>query len=153
MLRMKLTLSLVLTSVLGALATAPAWAALGGDVASVQADGVSMKAAVRVTAASTYSIHELPSTSGTSVKEFVGADGKVFALSWQGPFMPDLRQLLGEYFPQYSAAAAATPGSHRSLRVNQPGLVVQSSGRMRAFSGRAWIPGMLPQNFAVADIH
>jgi hypothetical protein len=29
---------------------------------------------------------------------------------------------------------------------------VQNSGRMRAFTGRAWVPGMLPQNFSVADI-
>jgi Protein of unknown function (DUF2844) len=150
---MKLTRSLVLISVLGALAAAPAFAALGGDVASVQADGVHMKAAVRVTAANAVSIHEITDASGTLVREFVGTDGKVFALSWQGPVNPDLRQVLGIYYPQFTQAAAATTRrDHHQLSVSQPGLVVQNSGRVRAFSGRAWVPGMLPQNFSVADI-
>ena len=148
---MKPTRSLVL-GLLGALAGGPALAALGGDAASVAADGVHMKAAVRVTAASTYSVHEIASAYGTVVREFVGTDGKVFAVSWQGPVNPDLRQVLGTYYPQFSQAASATRGNHRHLEVTQPGLVVQNSGRVRAFSGRAWVPGMLPQNFSVADI-
>lgn len=149
---MKLTLSLVLTTALAALSTAPALAALGGDVASVNADGVHMKAAVRVSAADAVSIHEITDASGTTVREFVGADGKVFALSWHGPVNPDLRQVLGVYYPQFTQAAATAPRNHRQLTIQQPGLVVQNSGRVRAFSGRAWVPGMLPQNFSVADI-
>jgi hypothetical protein len=38
------------------------------------------------------------------------------------------------------------------MRVEQPGLVVESNGRMRAFYGRAWDPALLPANFSVADI-
>ena len=150
---MKLTPSVVVAAVLSATLAAPALAALGGDAASVQADGVHMKAAVRVTPSSTFSVHEIASAAGLVLREFVGTDGKVFAVSWSGPTNPDLRQVLGGYYPQFLQAAATTPGnSHRQLTITQPGLVVQNSGRMRAFSGRAWVPGMLPQNFSVADI-
>lgn len=111
-----------------------------------------MKAAVRVTPGATYSVHEIASAHGTVVREFVGSDGKVFAVSWHGPVNPDLRQVLGTYYPQFTEAAATAHGSHRQLSITQPGLVVQNSGRVRAFAGRAWVPGMLPQNFSVADI-
>jgi hypothetical protein len=68
--------------------------------------------------------------------------------------IPDLRQMLGTYYGQYEQAASAPHlGGHRHLAIEQPGLVVQSSGRMRAFSGRAWAPDLLPQNFSVSDIN
>jgi hypothetical protein len=76
----------------------------------------------------------------------------VFAVAWDGPVNPDLRQVLGSYYDQFASAAAAQHGNHRHLAISQPGLVVQNSGRMRAFSGRAWVPAMLPQNFAVDQI-
>jgi hypothetical protein len=149
---MKLTPSVVVAAVLSATLAAPALAALGGDAASVQADGVHMKAAVRVTPSSTFSVHQISSAAGIVVREFVGTDGKVFAVSWSGPLNPDLRQVLGGYYGRFLQAAAAAPRNHRQLAINQPELVVQNSGRMRAFTGRAWVPGMLPQNFSVADI-
>jgi hypothetical protein len=31
-------------------------------------------------------------------------------------------------------------------------VVVESSGRTRAFFGRAWAPALLPQNFSLKDI-
>ena len=87
--------------------------------------------------------HSLP--SGTVVRQYV-ANGKVFAVSWQGPSMPDLRRLLGDdYFTQYRQAAAASRSGRGHLHVQDPGLVVQSSGHMRAFSGKAYVPQLLPK--------
>jgi uncharacterized protein DUF2844 len=141
--------------VAGLAAAAPALAALGGDVTSIDADRVSMKGAL--TAFSTvkgYAVHELTTAAGVHVREYLTADGKVFAVSWQGPFIPDLKQMLGTYYARYAQAASSQhEGGHRHLRVAQPGLVVESNGRMRAFYGRAWDPALLPANFTVADIH
>lgn len=138
-----------------ALASAsPAFAALGGDVTSIDADRVSMKGALAAfRTVKGYAVHEITTPSGVHVDEYVTADGKVFAVSWQGPFIPDLRQMLGAYYARYAqAASAAHTGGHRHLRIEQPGLVVESNGRMRAFYGRAWDPALLPQNFTAADI-
>lgn len=148
---MKLT-SIVLFSALFAAAATPALAALGGDANSVQADQARMKGELRITAASGYTVHEITTAYGTQVREFAGADGKVFAVSWNGPFNPDLRQVLGGYYDQFVQAASSVHGNHRHLLIQQPGLVVQNSGRMRAFSGRAWVPTMLPQSFSVDEI-
>lgn len=145
---------LLFTLMAAALGSAtPALAALGGDVSSVEADRASLKGALTgFTTVGAYGVHELTTTSGVHVREYV-AGGKVFAVSWQGPVIPDLRQVLGAYYATYAQAAAAPhAGSHRHLKVEQPGLVVESNGHMRAFYGRAWDPALLPANFSVADI-
>jgi hypothetical protein len=132
----------------------PAWAALGGDVTSIEADRMALKGALGAASASGYEVREIASAGGALVREYLTADGRVFAVSWHGPTIPDLRVLLGAYYERYAqgAAAASHAGGHRNFAVRQPGLVVESSGRLRAFTGRAWDPQLLPQNFSPADI-
>jgi hypothetical protein len=149
---MKLTPTLLCSIALAAAAASPALAALGEDVSTVEADLVRMKGALRVTSTAAYAVHEITSADGTVVREYLSPQGKVFALSWHGPFMPDLRQVLGSYYGQYEQAASVPHYGHRHLAVEEPGLVVHSSGRLRAFSGRAWVPGMVPADFSVDAI-
>jgi Protein of unknown function (DUF2844) len=130
-------------------------AELGGDASSVTADQARMKATVRSTQKTSYAVHELRADSGTVVREYVSSAGKVFAVSWNGPFLPNLRELLGAYFTTYSAAVKAAKANHpghRPALVQQPGLVVQSGGHMRAFAGRAYVPQMLPQSVTTQEI-
>ncbi len=151
---MKLSRPVVCSIVVAVMVAAPAFAALGGDSASVQADLLKMKGALRITSTAAYTVHEITTSYGTVVREYLSPADKVFAVSWRGPVIPDLRQMLGGYYGQFEQAASAPHvGGHRHLAVEQPGLVVQSSGRMRAFSGRAWAPELLPQNFSVSDIN
>jgi Protein of unknown function (DUF2844) len=133
----------------------PAWAALGGDIASVQADQVHMQGTRRVTTAAAYTVHEIQGASGTGVREYVSSEGKVFAVAWQGPYLPDMRQLLGSSFEQYAQAAKAQRNTRMRrgpLLIEEPGLTVEMSGHPRSFSGRAYIPGMLPQGVLAEDI-
>lgn len=145
----------VALAAVGFAAASPALAGLGGDVSSIDADRISLKGAL--TAFSTvkgYAVHEITTAAGVHVREYLTADGKVFAVSWHGPFIPDLKPMLGSYYGRYAQAASAPhAGRHRHLRIEQPGLVVESNGRMRAFYGRAWDPALLPANFSAADIH
>ncbi len=149
---MKLICRIVVSGALAAAAAAPALAALGGDADSVHSDGVSMKSAVRVTANPGFAVHEIASPSGTVVREFVGADGKVFAIAWHGMVNPDLRQVLGSYYARYEQGAAGVLHSHRQLAISQPDFVFINTGRQRAFAGRAWVPGMVPATFSTDDI-
>jgi Protein of unknown function (DUF2844) len=125
----------------------PAFAALGGDLDSIEADRAQMKAQTTVTQSSNYAVHEMKSDLGTVVREYVTSDGRVFAVSWHGTSMPNMKQILGSYFQQYTAGAeaarAARPG-RRPLNIQQPGLVVQNSGHIHAYTGRAYDPGLLP---------
>jgi hypothetical protein len=133
-------------------ATAPAFAALGGDAASVDADRVRMKATHRMITGSTYSVQEIQTPAGTTIREYVSPGGKVFGVVWQGPQMPDLRQLFGDYFGTYQDAAKAKRTSRGALRVVQPDIVVHSGGHMRAFFGRAYVPQLVPTGVSIDDI-
>jgi hypothetical protein len=130
----------------------PALAALGGDVSSVQEDKAQMKGMLKTTENEAYTIHEITASGNTVVKEYVSPEGKVFAITWRGQFIPNMQQLLGMYFDQYAQAAKeqreSRPG-HRPLNIQQPGLVFQNGGHMRLYVGRAYVPDMVPQGVNV----
>lgn len=130
----------------------PAAAALGDSEASIAADQAHMKATRRIVGTPQFTVHEIQAPSGTLIKEYISAQGQVFAVAWQGPLMPDLQQLLGSYFDEYKTAARAKRTGRGSVQVRRPGLVVQSGGHMRAFSGRAYIPQLLPTGVTADDI-
>lgn len=128
--------------------TLPALASLGGDASSVEADRAHMKALTQVNQTDSYDVHQMQNTAGTMVSEYVSpSSGKVFAVSWQGQFPPDMQQVLGAYFQQYSAALQSQERryGHRPLNIQQPGLVIQTGGHMRAYFGRVYIPAMMPE--------
>ncbi len=149
-----LALALTLGSALLDAALTPAHAALGDTVASVHADQAKLRGALRVKAEAGYSVQEITAASGTIVREYISPAGVVFAVSWQGPVVPDLRQLLGRYFAQArSAAAVAPPHGHSRLEVRQPGLVVSTGGHLRDFFGIAYVPDLLPRGFPLSTVH
>lgn len=122
----------------------PAMAALGGDFASVQKDATEFKSEIRSTQKQGYMIHEM-TASGTTVREYVSPGGKVFGVSWQGPFVPNFQQLLGSYYQNFTNAAHNRHGVRGPLSIKEPGLVLSSGGQMRAYRGMAYIPEMLPE--------
>lgn len=146
-------------SALGCLAAsllpASALAYLGGDETSVAADRAALEGRLNSTPMLQFVRHEISLGASAVVHEYTTPAGKVFAVTWQGPFPPDLRQLFGSYFTQYQSALAAQPrpGMHRQLRVAQADLVVESAGHLRSFRGMAYVPSLVPAGVAVADLH
>jgi hypothetical protein len=149
-LRRNLLLSATLAAVTAAFAASAA-ASLGGDESTVASDNAILEGSVRVARVQRYVVHEIAAPSGTVVREFVSPAGKVFAVAWSGPTMPDLRQVLGPYFDTYVAAVAQRKAKG-PVNVVLPGLVVQSSGHMRAFSGKAYLPDAVPAGVASEEI-
>jgi hypothetical protein len=145
---MKLTHTLIYSLLAAGGAAAPALAALGGDATSVEADRAVMRGALHVTTSAQYTVHEIETPAGVFVREYV-ADGRVFAVSWHGHGRPDLRQVLGSYYVPFAQAAGTPTRNHSHLSVATPQVVVQSSGHLRAFNGRAWAPALLPAGFPV----
>ncbi len=130
-------------------------ASLGGDANSVQTDQSKMQGTLRTTSGDSYTLHEIQTPTGVAVKEYVSTSGKVFAVTWQGPIHPDLRQLLGAYFDQFVQAEQAQRAQRRGrgpLLIQQTGLVVQISGHMRSFLGKAYVPQMLPPGVRAEDL-
>jgi Protein of unknown function (DUF2844) len=134
---------------------APVQASLGGNVASVESDRAQMNASIQVAQHDSFELHEMQASGGTVVDEYVSSDGKVFAVSWHGPFPPPMQQILGTYFQQYSAALQAQPRIYgrRPLNIQEQGLVVQTGGHTGSYFGRAYIPDSLPAGVAVGEIH
>jgi uncharacterized protein DUF2844 len=131
----------------------PVFATLGADVSSVQSDQARMKAAVNVSRATNYTVHEMKAADGTAVREFVSPSGQVFGVAWSGPFQPDLKQVLGNYYDQVLAVAKNRRASHNApISIQEPGLVVEMSGHMRYYTGRAYVPSMLPQGVQTTKI-
>jgi hypothetical protein len=134
----------------------PAIASLGGDQPTVDADrSRSQSALLRIARSDTYTLHEMQSPTGVVVREYMTSNGKVFAVAWNGPWMPDLRQLLGPYFDRYQQDVQRRRQERRGrgpLTIENTDFIVQSGGHPRAFSGRAWLPGMMPAGVQLDSI-
>jgi len=133
----------------------PANAALGGNLDSVQSDQSRLQASVRLIEAHAYTVHVIETPFGTVVREYVSSAGRVFGVAWEGPFIPDLEQLLGPYFSHFSRSAKVWRQSHvgrQPMNILEADLVVRSAGHMRAYSGRAFDPRLLPEGVSGDDV-
>lgn len=135
--------------------TAPrtGWAALGGDVTTVQDDAVRMKGSLRSTVSPSYTVHEISASGGTLVREYISPQGKVFGVSWRGPVLPDFQQLLSTYYSDFQQEVRSRDRRIRGpVVVQKPNVVIQSAGHMRNFMGRAYLPGSLPAGVTPGEI-
>jgi Protein of unknown function (DUF2844) len=154
--RIRLGISLRGSCCVGALMVALvprlACAALGEPESSIAGDVQHLKGSIKATDRGNYRVHEIQLPSGTVLREYAAVGGDVFAVAWSGPAIPDLRQALGRYFDVFVTAAKAKQGGRRHLQIEQSGFVMQSSGHMRAFSGRAYLPQALPPGTSADEI-
>jgi hypothetical protein len=139
-----------------ALAASPAaHAALGALHASVDSDQSEMRAMRQTEPHGTYKVERLVLANGAYVQEYVNAGGTVFAVSWHGSAMPNLRQLLGSYAERASDGVHAyhqLHGMHGTAVVSSSDFALQTNGRMGAYWGRAWLPAQLPAGVGTAEI-
>lgn len=139
----------------------PAFAALGDNAASVLNDQARMKGTLRSVDRHSYVMHEITTSTGARVREFVSPAGAVFAVAWEGQFPPNFRQLLGPYYEQAQQAAAQqkTDADAQQVRIRRgpvviqsPGIVFVQTGHTRSFHGQAYIPQLVPQGVQPGDI-
>lgn len=97
-----------------------------------------------------YTVQQITDEAGTRIREYADNNGVVFAVSWEGPVKPDLKQLLGTYFQPFIEASAATPHAGTGpVTVRDTDLVVHSGGHPRAFFGSAYVPTLIPNGVAI----
>ena len=150
---MNFRLHTIVALLLGAPATLSA--SLGGSATTVDADRVQMHGALlRIARSDAYVVHEMQSGPGTVVREFVSSTGVVFGVAWQGPWMPDLKQLLGQYFDDYQRAQIGRRGRRRRgpIAIETGDVSVLIGGHPRSFAGHAYLPRMLPQGVDASAI-
>jgi hypothetical protein len=139
---------------IGSLWGGEARASLGGDLTSVLDDAAELRGAVQTSSLQHFEIEDIVTDNGMRIREFLNRKGIVFAVTWAGPAAPDLQRLLGTEFAVYTTALTARThlGLRRSVRVATPDLVVESEGHLRNFTGRAYLPAMMPINVSTAEL-
>jgi len=125
-------------------AALPVWGALGGTEDSLATDQARFRAVRRMVPERGYRLHEFTRDDGTSIREYVSLEGRVFGVSWKGPTLPDLSQLLGSNFTEFQNSLQRKPGRRKTATVRNTDLVVESTGHTRAFFGRAYLNSLLP---------
>ena len=95
----------------------------------------------------TFTSHPRTLASGTRIVEYTDIQGTVFAVTWSGPYLPDLRRLLGRHFASFVRHQQQQTGLHAAVVLRSSDVVILSTGQMGAFSGRAWLPGRIPEGF------
>jgi hypothetical protein len=134
-----------------ALFTTPAHAGLGDEVASVEKDRTTLKAKLRVSKHASYDVHELALDTGATVREFVGQDNKVFAVSWSGGWRPNLRELFSKHYDRYIEGTRNLRRARGPVRIELPGMVIFMGGHLRHFFGYATLTEQLPAGFVPED--
>jgi hypothetical protein len=132
-------------------ASFPAWAALGQYEGSVSSDQTRLRSEDNVQTFAAYKVHQLTTTNGVTVREFVSPKGMVFGVAWQASFMPDMNQLLGNYATNLQTAPQAQTRiiHHRGLIVKTNDFVYSNFGVMRLWKGYAYVPSLVPNNVSV----
>jgi hypothetical protein len=130
----------------------PALAALGDDVSAVEQDRVRMHASLEVRRNANYEIHELSTAVGGTVREFVGQNGKVFAVSWSGGWRPNLRDIMGAHYDRYIAHTRGKRRTQGPGRIELPGMVVFMGTYLRTSFGHVYLTDQLPAGFSPEGI-
>jgi hypothetical protein len=136
------------------LASGVAQASLGGPESSVEQDRSAFSANRQSPDGhGSYTVHELD-TPANAVLEFVSSGGAVFAVAWRGIAPPDLSQLLGTYYSEYSEALKSEPKrkgrAPRSIQATH--VVVELFGHMRAIRGIVYMPSLMPSGVSPDDV-
>jgi len=130
----------------------PSWAVLGESVDSLASDRQRLQGEIRSTVADGFTVHEISAADGTVVRQYGSPEGVIFAVSWQGPAVPDLAPLLGSYFVEFQQASSSPVRRRRPVVVQTDRLVVETGGHMRALRGRAYLKDAMPDSVSAAVV-
>jgi hypothetical protein len=133
----------------------PAHAELGEAESTIDQDRVRLHAQRFVEHRYPYRVHALQTSDGSRLWQYVGAHGRVFAVTWQAMHKPDLSKLLGkssEGYAHATAQAARRGGIQRQFQHKGNDVVVQSNAYLQKFSGVAYRTSLLPPGFDLARL-
>ncbi len=99
-----------------------------------------------------YSVHESTDADGITVREYVLPSNVVFAVTWDGPVRPDMRALLGSYFPNFVSAGEERLRGTGTLILSNGELQIESAGRPGHFLGMAYIPRLMPADLRANNL-
>ena len=98
-------------------------------------------------------MREVDSVSGVTLTEYVNANNQVFAVAWSGNRIPDLKNVFGSYFDEYSNAwnYRRSLGLH-TVHLETPNLTADVSGVNGRSHGLVWVPSLVPPGVAMHQL-
>lgn len=136
----------------------PAMATLGQTPGKAPVSSPSVAKLKSITTRATsglYTLHETQLANETLVSEYADLGGRVFAISWRGPVLPDLNALLGDYFSTFKTETTRirlTGQRGAPVHIEREDVVIRSQGRMGHFLGHAYAPDLIPAGVNVTDV-
>ena len=134
----------------------PSWAELNGNVSSVETDRAQVGGLLSSRSSYDSTIYEIKDPNGTVIREFVSPKGRIFAVAWEGRFVPEMKFLLGGLFQDYARAVHSEHPNHgwrQPLFIHTPTLAFESLGHMGWYYGRAYVAAEIPNGFPMEQIH
>lgn len=132
-----------------------ALAILGQPASSIDQDMAALSATLQdTTDHHSYRVDELKSTQGFTLREYIGTDGIVFGVAWNGHRHPDLETTLGEHVGAFNKDAKGShkPGKRSHHSVKNSKIAVERWGHAGDLHGRAYLPSRLPAGFNSNDL-
>lgn len=133
------------------LSATPARAGLGDAESSIENDRALLKAEVTVSKSANYTVHTMKS-NGLMVKQYVAANGVVFAVTWRGIRHPNVNALLSSYLGEFDQAERPRHQSLRRSSFTTAKLSLSYGGHTRDLNGKAVALDLLPAGMTVEDI-
>lgn len=134
-----------------------AHATLGGDIATVQRDARTLNAvtatiSVKATVRQGQKAFAF-SAPGVHIREYASGNGSIYAISWNGYRNPDLKVLLGSHYAEYvQTRDKQVFRGHGPRLFKMEKMIVELSGHMRAFTGKAYLPAAVPRGLRPGDL-
>jgi hypothetical protein len=139
------------------------YAALGGAPNSSSSSPTMLRATPKSAAAAStgaastaatapYSVRESLDADGVTIREYVLPSNVVFAVTWEGPIRPDMKALLGSYFPNYVNAGESRVRGPGPMVEGNDDFRVESAGRLGHFYGVAYLPRLKPASVRPGDL-
>ncbi len=126
--------------------TPAAHAVLGEDASSLPAGNFGSALAQRSAQALRVHVQSMP--DGSTIRQFLGVDGRVYAVAWNTRTKPRLDRLLGTHFANLESAGREAmrqrPGVMHNVVMQRGDLVVEASAHLNAHVGRAYLRSRLP---------
>ena len=129
-----------------------AHATLGASAQTVSEDQAAYAASHAMTPQANYDVHELTTKEGVKVREYAARGGPVFAVAWEGPTTPDLRQLLGAHYARFQAELLAHRTGHHVLAIRTSDLVATVTRFQRTGTGHVYLPALVPSGTALGAL-
>jgi hypothetical protein len=124
-------------------------AELGGNLTGITQEQKTFGSSLTSSPQSNYTIYIQSISPDLVIKEYVSSSGNIFGVAWKGSTLPNFQILLGNYYSNYLSAQQQNP---RSVFLQDNNLVIESSGVMGGYIGRAFLPKQVPTGLAPTAI-